>query len=94
MKVGGKLHPLVGGGIAARRLGALGIGHWALVTLPHASCLIPHPQKLHPLVGGVFLCLILRTEVLSARRCANTTKRSATANKKNLGDKPRRRGRG
>ncbi len=31
---------------------ALGIGHWQ--HLSHALSPIPHAQKLHPLVGGVF----------------------------------------
>ena len=34
---------------------AWGIGHWALVT--SSPCPIPHAQKLHPLVGGVFYCV-------------------------------------
>ncbi|MCC5625235.1 hypothetical protein [Nostoc sp. CHAB 5715] len=36
------------------RPAAWGIGHWALGIVNSSPCPIPHAQKLHPLVGGVF----------------------------------------
>ncbi len=53
MEVGGKLYP-ASGVERDSRPPTWGIGHRALVTLTHAPCPIPHAQKLHPLVGGVF----------------------------------------